>query len=66
MPQQEQDPTHRLWFQYGRTPYHPETVDQICAGALFQKTEYKSDLAKHPPVGSIAAWLQAPLTHPGR
>lgn len=61
MPQLEQDPTHVLWFQRGRAPYQAIEVDRICQAALFQKTEYKSALAQNPPIGSIAAWLQAPI-----
>jgi len=66
MPQLEQDPTHVLWFQKGGEAYRPEVVDQVCAQALFQKTEYKSSLAQNPPAGSIAAWLQLPLNSNGQ
>ena len=61
MPQMEQEPTHVLWFQKGRDPYNSLVMDQVCAQALFQKTEYKSDLAQNPPSGSMADWLEAPF-----
>lgn len=57
MPQLEQEPTHLLWFQKGALPYDKAQVQAICSQALFQKTEYKSALAKNPPAGSVAEWI---------
>lgn len=38
-------------------PWDETTAQTIFAKAPFQKTEYKSPLAIHPPKGSIAEYL---------
>ncbi len=52
MPKIDQDPTHTLWFGSGADKYRKEDWDAASAAALFQKTEYKSELAKSPTPGS--------------
>lgn len=54
MPKIVQDPTHALWFGHGNSPYDPETWDELASAALFQKTEYKSEMATSPKPGSNA------------
>ncbi len=57
MPHLPQDPTHELWYLHGYEPWDETTAQTIFAKAPFQKTEYKSPLALHPPKGSIAEYL---------
>ena len=57
MPRHDQDPTHVLWFQHVDDPYDPARWKEICAPALFQKTDYKSLRARQPLPGSVAAHL---------
>ena len=60
MPQYTQDPTHELWFVAADQPYDAQHFDTICAGALFQKTDYKSRPAVSPLPGSMADYLLRP------
>jgi hypothetical protein len=57
MPKISQEPTHELWFGAGDGEYRREDWDAICAGAMFQKTEYKSARAISPILGSNAYHL---------
>lgn len=57
MPRIGQEPTHELWFGAGDLEYRREDWDAICAGAMFQKTEYKSSRALSPIPGSNAYHL---------
>ena len=60
MPALIQDPTHVLWYEWADRPYDEEGLHAICAGALFQKTDYKSSAATSPVPGSFADVLLAP------
>ena len=60
MPQYGQDPTHRLWHSAADTPYDARLFAEICQGALFQKTDYKSPSARSPRPGSMADHLLRP------
>ena len=60
MPALDQDPTHVLWYDWADRPYDEEGLHAICAGALFQKTDYKTSAAKSPVPGSFADVLLAP------
>ena len=60
MPQQNQDPTHVLWHQYADKTYDDVRFKEICYGALFQKTDYKSSSARSPLPGSFADHLLRP------
>ena len=60
MPQYRQEPTHRLWFESADQAYDPQRFADICAGALFQKTDYKSRPATSPLPGSMADHLLRP------
>lgn len=57
MPHMNQGPTHVLWFEKGKEPYDGAEFKNIVSAAAFQKTEYKSALAKNPPSGSFAEAL---------
>ena len=58
MPRKDQDATHLLWFDGNAgMPFDDARYREICSGALFQKTEYKSVTAKCPPAGSVARAL---------
>ncbi len=48
MPKIDQDATHTIWFGSGAEEYRKEDWDALTAAAMFQKTEYKSALAKSP------------------
>ena len=63
MPQMDQEPTHRLWFVHGWEPWDEEKMKGICADALFQKTEYRSELASNAPKGSVASFLTDSYLH---
>lgn len=58
MPKIEQDPTHALWWDYRDKPFDRELFDRLCAGAFFQKTEYKSSSASRPIAGSFSDVMQ--------
>ena len=58
MPHIVQDPTHTVWEEYRDRPFDRETFDRLTAGAFFQKTEYKSDSARHPVPGSFSETMQ--------
>lgn len=60
MPSLVQDPTHVLWHDYADKPYDEELLHTICAGALFQKTNYKSASVTNPVPGSFADHILAP------
>ena len=60
MPQYPQEPTHRLWHGSADLPYDAQLFDEICRGALFQKTDYKSPSARSPRPGSMADHLLRP------
>ena len=60
MPSLVQDPTHVLWHGYADKPYEEALLHAICAEALFQKTDYKSQSAANPVPGSFADHLLAP------
>jgi len=60
MPCLDQDPTHMLWYAYADQPYDEAVLHQVCAEALFQKTDYKSDSAVRPIPGSLADHLLKP------
>lgn len=60
MPQYRQEPTHQLWFVAADQPYDAQRFKNICAGALFQKTDYKSRPAASPVPGSMADHLLRP------
>ena len=57
MPSMVQDPTHVLWYQYADAPYDEDRLHEICAKALFQKTNYKCASAVNPVPGSFAEHL---------
>jgi hypothetical protein len=54
MPQVDQDPTHVVWWNYGRQPFDGELFARLTADAFFQKTAYHSSWATNPPSGSFA------------
>lgn len=54
MPKLGQDPTHLLWFEHGSEAFDPDGFERMVSAAAFQKTEYKSELAKNPAPGSYA------------
>ena len=60
MPALNQDPTHVLWYDYADRPFDEALLHDVCAKALFQKTDYKTDAAKNPVPGSFADHLLAP------
>ena len=60
MPALIQDPTHVLWYDWADRPYDEAGLHAICAGALFQKTDYKTSAATGPVPGSFADILLAP------
>ena len=60
MPCLNQDPTHKLWYAYADQPYDEALLHAVCAEALFQKTDYKSDSAIRPLPGSLADHLLRP------
>ena len=60
MPAIVQDPTHVLWYEWADRPYDEEQLHTICAGAIFQKTDYKSAAASSPVPGSFADHILAP------
>ena len=60
MPSKVQDPTHILWYRYADQPYDENRMREICAEALFQKTNYKSPSATDPIPGSFADHILAP------
>ena len=60
MPSLVQDPTHVLWYEWADRPYDEAKLHEICAPALFQKTDYKTDAAREPRPGSFADILLAP------
>lgn len=60
MPALVQDPTHVLWYEWADRPYDEEQLHTICAGAIFQKTDYKSAAASSPVPGSFADHILAP------
>jgi len=57
MPKITQDMTHELWLCHGNDDFDADRWNEITSGAMFQKTEYKSELAKNPRPGSNAAYL---------
>ena len=60
MPHLDQDPTHVLWYDWADRPYDEAKLHEICAPALFQKTDYKTSSARNPIPGSFADILLAP------
>lgn len=54
MPHEAQDPTHAVWWGYGRKPFDPEVWARVTADSWFQKTAAKSGWAVNPPAGSVA------------
>ena len=60
MPHLVQDPTHVLWYEWADRPYDEAKLHEICARALFQKTDYKSSSARNPIPGSFADTMLAP------
>ena len=60
MPALVQDPTHVLWYEWADKPYDEARLHEICAPALFQKTDYKTDAARSPRPGTFADILLAP------
>lgn len=57
MPKIVQDPTHRIWFTHGNDDYDEISWKEMTSSALFQKTEFKSKMARSPREGSNAAHL---------
>ena len=58
MPKVLQSMTHALWWNYGDRPFDAELFRKLTSGAPFQKTEYKSETAKHPVPGSFSDVMQ--------
>ncbi len=54
MPHIDQDPTHALWWRYGRKPFDKKTFDEVTSGAFFQKTTYNSPWVKKIEPGTFA------------
>lgn len=57
IPKIEQDNTHVLWFRYGDRPYNEDIWKEVTASAVFQKIEYKSNLAQSPAENTFAYHL---------
>lgn len=57
MPKISQDPTHAVWFGKGAEKFDEKEWNEMTEAALFQKTEFKSELAQRPPKGSFAEHL---------
>lgn len=57
MPKIAQDPTHAVWFEKGAEKFDERAWNEMTKAALFQKTEFKSELAQMPPKGSFAQHL---------
>mgnify|MGYP003232009103 FL=1 len=54
MPKILQDPTHCLWWDYRDLPFDKDTFDAVTSRAMFQKTAYRYESARHPLPGSFA------------
>jgi len=44
MPHVDQDPTHALWWKYGKAQFDLKEFKKVTSGAFFQKTTYKGTI----------------------